>query len=75
MPLYSLYLILNLNKFDPSIKAHDPDQINKPGFNDQRPIHMACYRGDDRLVKVGVSYFISIFIPNLKIKVINRCWC
>ena len=45
--------IFQLN-FDPPLQAHNPDQINLPGFNDQRPIHMACYRGDDRLVKVGV---------------------
>ena len=37
---------------------NNPDQINLPGFNGQRPIHMACYRGDDKLVKV-FSWFLS----------------
>jgi len=35
---------------------NNPDQINLPGFNGQRPIHMACYRGDDKLVKKLVDH-------------------
>ena len=29
----------------------EPDEINKPGFNGQQPIHLACFRGDKTLGK------------------------
>ena len=32
-----------------------PSEVNLPGFNGQRPIHTACYRGDDGLVKVSIK--------------------
>ena len=38
--------------------ANNPEQINEAGFNGQRPIHMACYRGDYQLVEVS---FIRVY--------------
>ena len=36
----------------------EPDEVNKPGFNGQRPLHLVCFRGDFALAQ---RYIMGIF--------------
>ena len=42
----------------------NPSEVNLAGFNGQRPIHTACYRGDDNLAKVSFAQVTRSKRPN-----------